>query len=116
MHQAVKRGKILESLLVEDRRQVELDVSLPPDERAVAQQPERQAVGDDAPEILGAIEVLLNQRMGRQAGPPRGRHSPQFLPRSHDVHGRRIVRLAGAVRDGKESPSTSWAFGLDRSS
>src|SRR5208283_5896346 len=74
MEQSKERGEVLEPLLLEHARQVELDISLATNERAVAEESQGQAVGYDAPEVLGAIEVILHQRMRRHAWPPRGRH------------------------------------------
>ena len=82
VEQAVERGEIVEALFLEDGLEVELDVSLPADERGVAEQAEREAVGDDAPDVLGAVEVFLNEGVRREARASAGRHAAKFLPRA----------------------------------
>ena len=104
MEQSKERGEVLEPLLLKHARQVELDVSLATNERAVAEESQAQAVGDDAPKVLGAIEVILHQRMRRHAWPPRGRHPPQLLSCPHQVNRRRLGSLAGPVRDREREP------------
>jgi HEAT repeat protein len=104
VQQAIQRGEVVEALLLQHRAQVELDIGLLADERAVAQQAQGQAVGHHAPQVLGAVEVLLHQRMGGQAGAARGRRAVQPLARPDDVQRRRVLGLAHAVRDGEAHP------------
>ncbi|MCS7000115.1 MAG: hypothetical protein RML15_07870 [Bacteroidota bacterium] len=99
--QPVQQSKIGEQLLFDDGAEVEFDVRLAANEGAIAQQPEHVPIGDNAPEVFGAIEVLLHQRMGRKARTPRWRKASQLLPNSNNVHGRRIRRLIHAMGDGK---------------
>ena len=97
----VERGEIVEALFLENRLKIKLDVSLPANERGIAEQPEREAVGDDAPNVFGAVEIFLNERVRREARASAGRHAAKFLPCADDVNGRRVFRLAGAMRDGE---------------
>ena len=95
MEQAVERGEVVEALFLEDGLEIELDVSLPADEGGVAEQPEREAVGDDAPDVLGAVEVFLNEGVRSEARASAGRHAAKFLPRADDVNGRAVGRIEG---------------------
>ncbi len=91
----------MEALLLEDAGEIELDIRLPPNECAVAQQSERETVGDESPDVLGAIQVLLHQRMRCETRPTARGHPTQLLPGTDDVHGRRVFRLGGTMRDGE---------------
>ena len=64
-----QQREVLECLLGEDRLDVELDVGLTGERDVVAQQSQRQAVGDNAPEPLGrAVEEFLHEAVGRLLG------------------------------------------------
>ena len=67
VQQPVENSEVLEALLVEDRREIEFDVSLAPHEGRVSQQAQGRAIGDKAPEMFGAIEVFLHERMRSKA-------------------------------------------------
>jgi hypothetical protein len=105
VQQAVKQHKIGKPPLIgEDRRQIELHIRLAAHKRRIAQQAQRAPVGDDSPQRLRAIEVLLNQGMRRQAR-ARGRSdAPQLLATTDNVNRNRrfcasmILRLIGAER------------------
>jgi len=72
----------------------------PGHQRRVAQQAEPVAVGDDTPEVLGAVEVLLHQGVGAEAGSAGGGTVVQVGAAAGDVERRRVFVGAGAVGDG----------------
>jgi hypothetical protein len=101
VQQAVEEGKIVEALFIQDLPQVELDIGLPADVGAVAEEAEGQAVGDQAPEVLGAVEELLDEGVRCQAGSSAGWEASQFLAGADEVHRWGIFHLPGTMRDGK---------------
>jgi len=101
VQEAIPGGKVLESLFVKNRRQIKFDVSLAADEGRIAQQAERQTVGHDPPDVPGAVEVFLHQGVWRHTRPARRGNTAEFLPGANDMRGRRILGLAGKVRNGK---------------
>ncbi len=53
--------------------------------RGVAQQAQLFAVGHDAPEVLGAVEILLHQAVRREAGAQRVEPRPPLSRGEHDA-------------------------------
>ena len=104
MQQAEEDGEVGEALLLQHLPEVELHVGLAANEAAVAQKAQHQPVGDEAPDLLGAVQVFLNEGVRGEAGPTPGRKAAEFLPRADDVHGRRVFVLARPVRDGEGQP------------
>jgi hypothetical protein len=100
VEQPVEDGELGELLTLQHRAQVELDVGRAGEAGRVAQQAQPLAVGDDAPELLGAVEVLLDQGVGREARSARGGPRVEAGPDALDMHRRGVLVVAGAVRDG----------------
>ena len=88
------------------RLEVELDVGRPGEALAVAQQAELAAVGDHAPEAVGAVQVILDQGVRALAGIA---PAIELLVVGDDVDGRRALLVAGEVRDRE-----ARAAGLER--
>lgn len=97
--QAVERGEVVKALLLEDGLEVKFDVSLAADQRGIAEQAEREAVGNDAPDVVGTIEVFLDERVRRETRASARRHKAKFLTRADDVNRRRIFGLTSAMRN-----------------
>jgi hypothetical protein len=102
VEQAVEDFELAEALLVEDLREVELDIGLAADVGAVAQQAQGEAVGDDAPEVFAAVEEFLEEGVRGHSGAFGGRCACQVVARADDVDGGRVVGLAGTMGDGEE--------------
>ncbi|MHA2615509.1 MAG: hypothetical protein V2G37_01340, partial [bacterium JZ-2024 1] len=84
MQKPVEQDEVVEvgvALGFEDGLQVELHVGLAAQEGGLAQKPQEAAVGDDAPEMLGAVQELLHQGVGGEARTAGGIHPAQFPPR-----------------------------------
>jgi hypothetical protein len=101
MQEAIERLEIVEALLRDDRAEVKFDIALAADEGAVAQQAQTGTVRHHAPDVLGAVQILLNQRVRRQARPAGRRHPAQFLTGADDVHRRRVRGFVGAIENPK---------------
>ena len=99
VQQAVHQRKLAELLALEHRPQIELDVGRAGETRRIAQQAQPLAVRHDAPQMLGAVEVFLQQRVRRQARAAGWRARIQAGANALDMHGRRVVVLSGAVRN-----------------
>jgi hypothetical protein len=70
VEQAIEQGEIAELFPLQHRLEVELDIRRAGEARRFAQQTQAHAIGHDPPQVVGRIEVLLHQRVGRQAHPP----------------------------------------------
>ncbi|HRZ35580.1 MAG TPA: hypothetical protein P5534_04370 [Candidatus Paceibacterota bacterium] len=101
MKQAVEGGEVVEALFLQDGLQIELDVGLAADQGGIAEQAEREAVGDDTPNVLSAIQVFLHQGVGGHARASAGGHAAEFLAGTNDVNGGGVFRFPGAVGDGE---------------
>ncbi|MCL6649686.1 MAG: hypothetical protein K6U89_15295 [Chloroflexi bacterium] len=101
VQEPVEDGEVGEPLLLEDLPEVELDIGLAAHVGAVAQEAEGKPIGDEAPELLAAVQVLLDQGMGREPRPPRGGQASQLLPGAHDVHRWRVLRFPGPMGNGE---------------
>ncbi len=99
MEQAIEQRERGELLTLQDRAQVKLDVGGASEARGVAQQAQALTVGDNPPELLGIVEVLLHESVGRETRAARGRTGIETVADALDMHRRRIVGLTGAVRD-----------------
>jgi hypothetical protein len=97
VEQAVEQDELAVAVVLDHRRQIELDVGGAREPGGVAQQPKLAAVGDEAPERAGAVQVLLHQRV-RAASPSLGALVERLVD-ADDVDGRCIGRRAGAMRD-----------------
>ena len=64
MRQAIEQDELVQPLAVQHALQVELDVGWPAEVDGIAQQAQRGAVGDDAPEVIAAVQVVLHQGVG----------------------------------------------------
>src|SRR3989304_1125317 len=64
--EAVERRKILPAFLIEDRFEIELDISLTVDKRRVAQKAEAKTIRNDPPDLFGAVQIFLHERMRRE--------------------------------------------------
>lgn len=65
--QAVEEGEVGEKLLGEDAFEVELDEGEFHQAGGIPEQADEAAVGDDAVEVLGEVEVFLDEAVGRHA-------------------------------------------------
>jgi hypothetical protein len=101
VQQTIEGREVEEALFLEDAGEIELHVRLAAHQGGVAQQAQRQAVGDQSPDVLGAIQVFLHQRVWRQAWPAARCHATEFLPHTDDVDRWCIVGFARAMRDGE---------------
>ncbi|RLF50602.1 MAG: hypothetical protein DRN19_04245 [Thermoplasmata archaeon] len=101
VQQPVEDLEVAEPLLLEDRLEIELHVSLMADHGGLAEETKGLPVCDQAPSVFRVVKVLLNQGVGREARAPRGRPLPEFLLCSHDVHRGRVFVLPGTVGDGE---------------
>jgi hypothetical protein len=88
MEQAIEGGEVVEALFLKDGLQVELDVCLAADQGGIAEQAEGEAVGDDTPNVLSAIQVFLHQGVGGHARASAGGHAAEFLAGTDDVNRR----------------------------
>ena len=71
--QPVKDTEIGEIVADEHRFQIEFDIWLAGEQRAIANQAQLKAVGHNAPDVIGMVQIFLQQRMGRQARTSGGR-------------------------------------------
>ncbi len=96
-----EQREVGEHLAVEHALQIELDVGLADEGRGVPQQPQRKAVGDQAPQmILGPVEQLLEQGV-------RG-----LFRRAAHIWGAAVQRHAGAEQvDGGALPLVGQRIG-----
>ena len=69
MEEAIDQDELAVEVAVDQRVEVELQVGRPGDPGGVAEEPQLAAVGDDPPERVRAIQVLLHQRVRAPAGP-----------------------------------------------
>ena len=83
-------------LVLTDLRMGELDGI---DVLRAIKQAQPLTVGHNAPQLLGGVEVFLEQRVWRKARPSRWRAGVQAGADALDMYGRRVLVLAGAVRD-----------------
>ncbi len=104
VQQAIEDGKVVEALLLQDLAKIELDVGLAADVGRVAQEAQREPIGDDAPELLAAVQELLDQGVRSEPGATRRGHSSQLLPNADDVHRRGVFSFPGSVGDGEGRP------------
>jgi hypothetical protein len=80
-----------------DALQVELEIDGPGEAGGVAQDAQAPAVGDDAPERIRAVEVVLDERMRREALLVAA--AVEVVVEGGDVHGDRRLSLAVEMRD-----------------
>ena len=73
MHEPVQKPKLLIALIFKNLPQVKLHVGLPADEGAIAQQADGEAIRQQAPEVLGAVELFLEGGVGGEADVAFGR-------------------------------------------
>ena len=97
VQQSIQGRKVLKALLFDHRLQVEFYVGLFADVGGIPQQAQGFAVGNDAPHMVGAVQVFLHQGMGRQPCPATAGQPPQFLPHPHEVHRGSVFRFSGAM-------------------
>ena len=100
VEEAVEERKVGELLAFEDRFEVELDVGQAAEELRVTQDAEGLAVGHHAPEVLGAVQVVLDKRVRRETGPAGFGATVEGLAAADDMDGWGLLVGAGAVRDG----------------
>jgi len=67
VEEAVEEGEVREKFLGEDAFEVELDEGEFDEAGGVPEQADEAAVGDDAVEVLGEVEVFLDQPVWRHA-------------------------------------------------
>ena len=96
--QAPEHDELAVEVLLEDGLEVELHKGRPGEPGGIAQQPELQAVGDNPPQRIGAVEVFLDQGVG--AAPAILAAGIEFLIGGDDVHRRGFGVIARPVRDG----------------
>ncbi|WP_347242684.1 hypothetical protein [Thermogutta sp.] len=102
VEQAVEQDKIFEAgvaLGVEDGFQVEFHVNLASDLGAIAQQTDRAPVGDDAPDVIGTVEELLEEPVRGHAWAGVGVHASQLPAGADDMHRWSILRFSCSVGD-----------------
>ena len=99
MQQPIEDGELGELLALKHRPQVKLHKRGAGEARRVAQQAQPLAVGHNAPELLGAVEILLHQRVGREARAARGRAGIEAGADTLNMQRRAGLIVPGAVRD-----------------
>jgi hypothetical protein len=97
--QPVENGEVLKVLLFNHRCQIELKIDLAANSGTVAQQADDTAIGDKTPKMLGAVEILLQQRVRRKARASTRRKLIKLLPETDNMHRYRIIVLAKTMRD-----------------
>ncbi len=105
VEETVEDDEVLEALAVEDGFQVELEVGLGAQVGRGPEQPQQSPVGDDPPEVVGAVEELLDERVRREARPAGGIDPAEFLARTGDVDGWCVGSWAGPVGDPVGEPA-----------
>ena len=90
----------------DNRLEIELDVGGLGKALAVAQQAELPAVGHDAPERVGAVEVVLDQGVRALAGIA---PAVEILVVTDDMDGRSAFLVAREMGDREAAPSTCRA-------
>src|SRR5262245_36895130 len=63
MDQAIEQHKLAVEIAFEDRLEIELDETRLGKADRVAQEPQRHPIGDDTPQRIGSIQIVLNQRV-----------------------------------------------------
>ncbi|OPZ36200.1 MAG: hypothetical protein BWY96_02390 [Spirochaetes bacterium ADurb.BinA120] len=99
VQQPVEDGEVGILVLVEHALQVELHKREPHQAARAAQQAQLQAVCNQRVQVLGQIEVLLHQSVGRHAGTAALALSVQAVVETHYVYGKTVPVLR-AVADG----------------
>lgn len=111
MEEAVEEGEVGEEFLGEDAFEVELDEGEFDEAGRVPEQADEAAVGDDAVEVLGEVEVFLNQPVGRHArGVGHGAAAVERLVPANEVDGE-LVAGGIAVGDAVGFPLEGFGFG-----
>jgi hypothetical protein len=100
VEQAVEEDEVGEALAGEDGGEVELEIGLGAQVGGGAEETEDEAIGDDPPEMVGAVEELLDEGVRGEAGATGGIDAAEFLAGTGDVEGRGVLLGAGAVGDG----------------
>ncbi len=118
-----QQREVLVGLARHDRLEVELDVGLARERDVVAQQPQRKAVGDDAPQAFGgAVEQLLDEAVrgllggaAHPGGAPIERHAgTNKVNRRMLILGEDRVRPAVQVDGGVLNDAAVAEFGQQR--
>jgi hypothetical protein len=101
MQYAVECSEISKQLFVKNLLEIELDVSLAPNQSRVAQKTQSKSVSYDAPDVFCPVQIFLNQRVGRESRAAARRDSPQLLTGADNVNRGRVVSVIGAVGYGE---------------
>ena len=103
MHQSIEGDELIQTLVRQHLLQVELDVGATGEIGGIAQQPEDAPVGYDTPQQLAAVEVILDQGMGRHDALTSGWAGTQLLLVLHDVDGWCFTTFPRPVGNGVEA-------------
>ena len=99
VHQPEQDGEVGEQFFLEHAVEVELQKAELHQPRAVAEQTEQPAVGDDGVEVLGQVQVFLQQCVRRHARAAFAAPPVQTVVAADDVDGKAVAARV-AVADG----------------
>ena len=105
VRQPVEQDKLVQPFALDHRLQVKLDIGGAAEIDRIAQQTQQRAVGDNPPQVIAAVEIILDKGMRRSRAVAAWRSLAQLLVNGDDVNGRAaLVPIARAVRDVKAAP------------
>ena len=110
VEEAVEEGEVGEEFLSEDAFEVELDEGEFDETGGIPEQADEAAVGYDAVEVLGEVEVFLDQPVGRHArGIGHGAAAVERFVPADEVDGKLV---AGGIAVGDAVGLPLYGFGL----
>ena len=112
VEQAVEEGEVGEEFLGEYAFEVELDEGEFDESGGIPEQADEAAIGDDAVEVLGEVEVFLDQPVGRHArGIGHGAAAVERFVPADEVDGKLV---AGGIAVGDAVGFSLDGFGLSK--
>src|SRR5690606_10995473 len=106
VEEPVEDDELVVLAAVEDRGEVELDVRRPRDLRVLADELQQLAVRHDPPQVLGALQVVLQERLGASSSLTLRRAPVEVDVDAFEMDGRRVLAVPRPVRDGETRPTS----------
>ena len=97
VEQPIEKNEVAIEVSLDHTLDVELNERRLGEACGVSQEPQKAAIGRQAPEGLGAVEILLNRRV--RAAPASGAALVEIILQRNDVNRRGIGIVASAVRN-----------------